>query len=44
MVIWCQNDVVLTSVRRNQVTSTLIQRHFLRHVPAGQFGGEGGPG
>ena len=26
--IWCQNDVVSTSVRRNHVASTLIRRHF----------------
>ena len=26
--IWRQNDVVLTSVRRNHVASTLIRRHF----------------
>ena len=29
------DDVVSTSMRRHQVASTLIQRHFLRHVPAG---------
>ena len=26
--IWCQNDAVLTSMRRNYVASTLIRRHF----------------
>ena len=26
--ICCQNDVVSTSMRRHQVTSTLIRRHF----------------
>ena len=26
--IWCQNDVVSTSVRRHHVTLTLIRRHF----------------
>ena len=29
------NDVVSTSMRRNYVASTLIRRHFSRHVPAG---------
>ena len=28
MGIWCQNDVVSTSMRRNHVASTLIRRHF----------------
>ena len=26
--IWCQNDVVLTSMRRDDVASTLFRRHF----------------
>ena len=26
--IWCENDVVLTSMRRDDVASTLIRRHF----------------
>ena len=26
--IWCQNDVVSTSMRRHHVASTLIRRHF----------------
>ena len=26
--IWCQNDVVSTSMRRDDVASTLIRRHF----------------
>ena len=33
--IWCQNDVVSTSMRRNHVASTLIRRHFTSCVPAG---------
>ena len=34
--IWCQIDVVSTSMRCNYVASTLIWRHvILRHVPAG---------
>ena len=33
--IWCQNDVVLTLMRRHHVASTFIRRHFLHHVPAG---------
>ena len=28
MSIWCQNDVVPTSMRRNHIASTLIRRHF----------------
>ena len=26
--IWCQSDVVSTSMRRHHVASTLIRRHF----------------
>ena len=26
--IWCQTDVVSTSMRRHHVASTLIRRHF----------------
>ena len=26
--IWCQNDVVSTSMRRDHVASMLIRRHF----------------
>ena len=33
--IWCQNDVVLTSMRRNHVASTLIRRHFRTKCPLG---------
>ena len=29
MGIWCQNDVVSTSMRRHHVASTLIRRHFM---------------
>ena len=31
--IWCQNDVVLTSMRRDYVASTLIRRHFDTKCP-----------
>ena len=31
--IWCQNDVVLTSMRRHHVASTLIRRHFGTKCP-----------
>ena len=27
--IWCENDTVLTSMRRDYVASTLIRRHYL---------------
>ena len=33
--IWCKNDVVLTSMRRDHVASTLIQRHFDTKCPLG---------
>ena len=33
--IWCQNDVVSTSMRRNHVASTLIRRHFRTKCPLG---------
>ena len=33
--IWCQNDVVLTSMRRYDVASTLIRRHFHTKCPLG---------
>ena len=33
--IWCQNDVVSTSMRRNHVASTLIRRHFHVMCPLG---------
>ena len=33
--IWCQNDVVSTSMRRNHVVSTLVRRHFGTKMPAG---------
>ena len=35
--IWCQNDVVSTSVRRNHVASTLIRRHFRIKCPLGIY-------
>ena len=35
--IWCQNDVVSTSMRRNHVASTLIRRHFCTKCPLGQL-------
>ena len=35
--IWCQNDVVLTSMRRDDVASTSIQRHFDTKCPLGFF-------
>ena len=35
--IWCQNDVVSTSMRRHHVASTLIRRHFLVMCPLGLF-------
>ena len=31
--IWCQNDVVLTSMRRHHVASTSIRRHFDTKCP-----------
>ena len=34
--IWCQNDVVSTSMRRNHVASTLIRRHFRTKCPLGR--------
>ena len=33
--IWCQNDVVSTSMRRDHVASTLIRRHFHTICPLG---------
>ena len=33
--IWCQNDVVSMSMRRNHVASTLIRRHFRTKCPLG---------
>ena len=35
MGIWCQNDVVSTSMRRNHVASTLIRRQFYVMRPLG---------
>ena len=35
--IWCKNDVVLTSMRRDDVASTLIRRHFRTKCPLGTF-------
>ena len=34
--IWCQNDVVSTSMRRDHVASTLIPRHFHTKCPLGR--------
>ena len=34
--IWCQNDVILTSMRRDDVASTLIRRHFGTKCPLGK--------
>ena len=36
MGIWCENDVVLTSMRRDYVASTLIRRHFGTKCPLGR--------
>ena len=33
--MWCQNDVVSTSIRRHHVASTLIRRHFFAMCPLG---------
>ena len=33
--IWCQNDVVLTSMRRTHVASTLLRRRFYIMCPPG---------
>ena len=33
--IWCQNDIVCTSMRRDHVASTLIRRHFFVMCPLG---------
>ena len=33
--IWCHNDVILTSMRRDDVASTLIRRHFHTKCPLG---------
>ena len=37
MGIWCQNDVVSTSMRRHHVASTLIRRHFHVMCPLGEM-------
>ena len=37
MGIWCQNDVVSTSMRRHHVASTLIRRHFYVMCPLGSI-------
>ena len=34
-IIWCKNDVVLTLMRRDDVASTLIRRHFRTKCPLG---------
>ena len=34
--IWCENDLVLTSMRRDYVASTLIVRHFGTKCPLGK--------
>ena len=36
--IWCQNDVVSTSMRRNHVASTLVRRHLYFMCPLGCVG------
>ena len=36
MGIWCQNDVVLTSMRRDDVALTFIRRHFSTKCPPGR--------
>ena len=33
--IWCQNDAVSTSMRRNHVATTLIRRHIYAMCPLG---------
>ena len=33
--IWCQNDVVSTSMRRQHVASTFVRRHFYVMCPLG---------
>ena len=33
---WCQNDIVSTSMRRHDVASTLIGRHFYVMFPLGK--------
>ena len=35
--IWCQNDVVSTSMRRDHVASTLTQRHFYAMCPLSSY-------
>ena len=35
--LWCQKDVVLTSMRRDDVASTLIRRHFGTKCSLGPF-------
>ena len=40
--IWCPNDVVSTSMRRNHVASTLIRRHFYVICPLGNVSDKGG--
>ena len=41
--IWCRNDVVSTSMRRNHVASTLIRRHFRTKCPLGNYLRKFGP-
>ena len=36
MDIWCQNDIVSTSMRRHQVRIDVDTTSFLSHVPAGK--------
>ena len=36
--VWCQIDVVSTSMRRNHVASTLIRRHFYIMCPLANMG------
>ena len=35
--IWCENDVVLPSMRRDYLASTLIRRHFGTKCPLGNI-------
>ena len=37
--IWCENDVGSTSMRRDDVASTLIRRHFGTKCPLGYMCG-----
>ena len=41
--IWCQNDIVLTSMRRDHVGSTLTRRHFTSCARWVSFDSRNGP-